>query len=240
MLCGGGVGGGHKKEHLLFLLEERKLQAQVFGLPQVYPHPDIYPRWQDLRRNSRDDWIPPTILQHRSLLGFGAAGAADNAGRCEMRLHNVRLNGLHQVTLIGKYVFHQASGGLIDVDIFLRGENSFQYSVFQNNTRAEIYMKQRAVFKYLFLNPVPCILFLFPSLSFIPSKNFTFQSLTKVNIWICFVNIHQHVFDHSSSTLSSLAMKAFGNLSSSTNNKPLPFNRALIKIPLRVSKSKTR
>ena len=56
----------------------------------------------------------------QELLGFGTAGAADSPGRCEMGLHNVRLNGLHQVTFVCKYMFHQASGGFINVYIFLR------------------------------------------------------------------------------------------------------------------------
>lgn len=57
------------------------------------------------------------------LLRFGTTGATDTLGRCEMGLYDVRLNGLHQVTLVCKYMFHQASGGFIDVYIFLRSKN---------------------------------------------------------------------------------------------------------------------
>lgn len=60
-----------------------------------------------------------------------------------MGLHDVRLNGFHQVTLVRKYMFHQASGSFINVDIFLRGENSSYYSIFYNDATAEIYMRQK-------------------------------------------------------------------------------------------------
>lgn len=65
-------------------------------------------------------------VQHvpaQSPLGPGTAGAADGPGWREVRLHDVRLDGLHQLTLVGEDVLHQAPGGFVDVYVFLKGKN---------------------------------------------------------------------------------------------------------------------
>ena len=62
-----------------------------------------------------------------------------------MGLHHVRLDGLHQVTLIGQYMLHQAPGGFVNVDIFLKGGETKEFFLFTilNNVGAETFMGQR-------------------------------------------------------------------------------------------------
>lgn len=72
------------------------------------------------------EWGDVQHVPAQSPLGLGTAGAAERPGRREVRLHDVRLDRLHQLTLVGKDVLHQAPGGFVDVYVFLKGKTKKQ------------------------------------------------------------------------------------------------------------------
>lgn len=78
------------------------------------------------RRNRVDIFFAGCLLSFhvRKRLGNGlgskASGTAGQLGGIQVGLNDIRLDGLHWVTLASDDMFHQTPGSFVDVDVFLQ------------------------------------------------------------------------------------------------------------------------
>lgn len=126
----GGRGGKQTlKTHLLFLSyrKDRGMDLWRVTCVSLSWH---FPKVVRAEAPYLIGWGGGQHVPAQSSLGPGAARAADRPGRREVRLHDVGLDGLHQLALVSKDVLHQAPGGFIDVYVFLQGKKQNKAAFF--------------------------------------------------------------------------------------------------------------